>query len=113
MHRQELETHNEGVVEDNEESYSENNYEATNGDSVVEGFEGRYGEHEHEHDYDSDTESVTRMKKMKRMRISLADPEADTSYKNRLLKKIMTDHYEDSDSSDKEEIDPNQYGIRE
>ena len=109
VHRQELETHNEGVVEDNEESYGENDYEATNNEGVVEDFEERYGEH----DYDSDTESVTRMKKMKRMRISLADPEADTSYKNRLLKKIMTDHYEDSDSSDEEEIDPNQYGIRE
>ena len=102
VHRQELETHNEGVVEDNEESYGENDYEATNNEGVVEDFEERYGEH----DYDSDTDS------MKRMITSHADPEADTSY-NRLLKKNMeSEDSEDSDSSDEEEIDPNRYGIR-
>ena len=43
---------------------------------------------------------------------SHADSEEDTSY-NRLLKKNMArDDSEDSDSSDEEEIDPNQHGIR-
>ena len=87
VHRQELETHNEGVVEDNEESYDENEYEAANNEGVVEDFEDRYGEH----DYPSDTESMKRM---------IANANATIDYS------------EDSDSSDDEEIGPNQYGIR-
>ena len=57
VHRQVLETHNEVVEEDYEESYSENDYD------------------------DGEDDSLTDMEK------------------------------EDSDSSDEEEIDPNQYGL--
>jgi hypothetical protein len=81
VHREELETHNEGVVVDNEESYNENDYEAANNEGVVEDFEDRYGGHY----YPSDTES------MKRMIASHADSDADTSY-NRQLKKNMADY---------------------
>ena len=66
MHRKELETHNEGVVEDYEESYCENDYD--------------------------DSESMIMM--IASQDDSLTDMEK-----------------EDSDSSDEEEIDPNQYGL--
>ena len=83
VHRQELETHNEGVVED---------------------YEERYGEH----DYVSDTESMKMM--IASQDDSEADTAYNRKYGK--YANMESEDSEDSDSSDEEEIDPNRYGIR-